>query len=81
MIDDVLNGRSRGTAEIIDLRARLVEVMREFGGHDVVHAIGGIGAVQHDPRDRAGLLEGQGLVFAHGRNVIRWPRPVSQSVG
>ena len=45
--------------------------LREFGGHDVVHAVGGIRAVQHDLDDRATLLEAQRLVFAHAAHVNR----------
>ncbi len=37
----------------------------QLASHDVVHAVCGIGPVQGDSRDRAGLLERDGLVFGH----------------
>ena len=37
----------------------------ELASHRVVHAVCGVGPVQGDSRDRAGLLELDGLVFGH----------------
>ena len=59
---------SARAGEYHDLRRVGVTALRGIGqlaSHRVVHAVCGIGPVQRDPRDRAGLLERDGLVFGH----------------